>query len=108
MAYDNRFLARLVLPLAPSSRTDPIYVQACTAAVRARCFLYNPGRQLIWGRCWGSLHMYVRIWQFDIDASGRLAVSAGDARGEERRTATIYSHNICGLPCGLAASSSST
>ena len=43
MAYDNRFLARLVLPLAPSSRADPIYVQACTAAVRARCFMYIRG-----------------------------------------------------------------
>ena len=62
MAYDNRFLARLVLPLAPGPRTVPIYVQACTAAVRARCFFFYSGRQLIWGRYWGSLHMYVRAY----------------------------------------------
>ena len=47
--------------------------------------------------------MCVSLWQFDIDASGRFAVSAGDARGEGRRTATIYSHNTCGLPAGVSA-----
>ena len=56
------------------------------------------------GQVLGKLtHVCARVWQFDVDASGRLAVSAGDARGEERRTATVYSHNTCGLPCGVSS-----
>lgn len=42
--------------------------------------------------------------QFDIDVNGKLTVCAGDVRSCERRCITAYSHNVCGLPCGLSAS----